>query len=158
TIGLSLLVITMVSWEVMLSKGEEWNWLGDPFWRAQTLAAFFILPLAGLIFWELHHRSPVVNFRPLRERNFSACCIIIFCAYAVLYGYSTLLPGLLQSLFGYNALQAGVVMSPAGFFAVLTLPVVGFLLGRHRCTVADVDRPAPHGGPQLLDVAAQPPY
>ena len=25
TIGLSLLVITMVSWEIMLSKGEEWN-------------------------------------------------------------------------------------------------------------------------------------
>src|SRR5262249_19145120 len=33
TIGLSLLVITMVSWEVMLSKGEEWNWLGDVFGR-----------------------------------------------------------------------------------------------------------------------------
>ena len=120
----------MVSWEVMLSKGEEWNWLGDAFGRVQTLAALFILALGGLIFWELHHRSPVVNFRPLRERNFSACCIIIFCAYAVLYGASTSLPGLLQSLFGYNALQAGLVMSPAGFFAVITLPVVGFLLGR----------------------------
>ena len=130
SIGLSLLVITMVSWEVMLSKGEEWNWLGDAFGRVQTLAALFILALGGLIFWELRHRSPVVNFRPLRERNFSACCIIIFCAYAVLYGASTSLPGLLQSLFGYNALQAGLVMSPAGFFAVITLPVVGFLLGR----------------------------
>jgi MFS transporter, DHA2 family, multidrug resistance protein len=130
TIGLSLLVITMVSWEVMLSKGEEWNWLGDAFWRVQTLAALFILALAGLIFWELRHRSPVVNFRPLRERNFSAGCIIIFCAYAVLYGASTSLPGLLQSLFGYNALQAGLVMSPAGFFAVLTMPFVARVLGR----------------------------
>ncbi|MGC2221216.1 MAG: DHA2 family efflux MFS transporter permease subunit [Methylocella sp.] len=130
TIGLSLLVITMVCWEVMLSKGEEWNWLGDAFWRVQTLAALFVLALAGLIFWELHHRSPVVNFRPLRERNFSACCIIIFCAYAVLYGYSTLLPGLLQALFGYNALQSGLVMSPAGFFAVLTMPIVARVLGR----------------------------
>jgi MFS transporter, DHA2 family, multidrug resistance protein len=37
---------------------------------------------------------------------------------------------LLQSLFGYNALQAGLVMSPADFFAVFTLPVVAFLLGR----------------------------
>ena len=31
SIGLSLLVIVMVSWEVMLSKGQEWDWLGDPF-------------------------------------------------------------------------------------------------------------------------------
>ena len=72
----------------------------------------------------------MVNFRPLRERNFAACCIIIFCAYAVLYGASTSLPGLLQSFFGYNALDAGLVMSPAGFFAVLAMPVVGRLLGR----------------------------
>jgi DHA2 family multidrug resistance protein len=130
TIGLSLLVITMVSWEVMLSKGEEWNWLGDVFGRIQTLLTLFIVGLGGLIVWEMHHKSPVVNFRPLRERNFSACCIIIFGAYAVLYGASTSLPGLLQSLFGYNATQAGLVMSPSGFFAVLTLPIVGRVLGR----------------------------
>jgi MFS transporter, DHA2 family, multidrug resistance protein len=130
TIGLSLLVITMVCWEVMLSKGEEWDWLGDPFGRVQTLAGLFIVALGGLIFWELRHRSPVVNFRPLQERNFSVCCIIIFSAYAVLYGASTSLPGLLQSLFGYDALHAGIVMSPAGLFAVLVMPVIGFVLGR----------------------------
>ena len=130
SIGLSLLVIVMVSWEVMLSKGQEWDWLGDPFWRVQALAVFFAVGLVGLIFWELRHRSPVVNFRPLRERNFAACCLIIFCAYLALYGASTSLPGLLQSLFGYDALSAGLVMSPAGFFAVLAMPVVGFTLGR----------------------------
>ena len=130
SIGLSLLVITMVCWEVVLSKGEEWDWLGDPFGRVQTLAVLFAVALGGLIFWELRHRNPVVNFRPLRERNFSLCCIIIFSAYAVLYGASTSLPGLLQSLFGYDALHAGIVMSPAGLFAVLVMPVVAFVLGR----------------------------
>jgi DHA2 family multidrug resistance protein len=94
------------------------------------LAIFFAVGLVGLIFWELHHRNPVVNFRPLRERNFAACCIIIFCAYLALYAASTSLPGLLQSLFGYDALSAGLVMSPAGFFAVLAMPIVGRLLGR----------------------------
>ena len=48
----------------------------------------------------------MVNFRPLRERNFAACCVIIFCAFAVLYAASTSLPALLQSLFGYDALSA----------------------------------------------------
>ena len=130
TIGLSLLVITMVCWEVMLSKGQEWDWLGDPFWRVQTLAILFAAGLAGLISWELRRPNPVVNFRPLRERNFAACCVIIFTAFAVLYAASTSLPGLLQSLFGYDALSAGLVMSPAGFFAVITMPFVGRLLGR----------------------------
>jgi len=130
SVGLLLLVIIMVCWEVMLSKGQQWDWLGDPFWRVQTLAALFAVGLGGLIFWELRSPNPVVNFRPLGERNFAACCIIIFCAYAVLYGASTSLPGLLQSLFGYDALDAGLVMSPAGFFALLAMPVVAFLLGR----------------------------
>jgi MFS transporter, DHA2 family, multidrug resistance protein len=130
SIGLSLLVIVMVCWEVMLSKGQEWDWLGDPFWRVQTLATLFAVGLVGLVYWELRSPNPVINFRPLGERNFSACCIIIFCAYAVLYGASTSLPGLLQSLFGYNALDAGLVMSPAGLFAVLAMPVIGLMLGR----------------------------
>jgi MFS transporter, DHA2 family, multidrug resistance protein len=100
SIGLLLLVITMVCWEVILSKGEQWNWFGDAFGRVQTLAALFIVALGGLIFWELRHRSPVINFRPLRERNFTVCCIIVFTAFAVLYGASTSLLALLQSLFG----------------------------------------------------------
>ena len=111
SIGLSLLIIVMVCWEVMLSKGQEWDWLGDPFWRVQTLATLFAVGLGGLVFWEMRSPNPVVNFRPLGERNFGACCIIIFCAYAVLYGASTSLPGLLQSLFGYNALDAGLVIN-----------------------------------------------
>ena len=128
-IGLSLLVIVMVSWEVVLSKGQEWDWLGDPFWRVQTLAIFFAAGLVALIFWELRHRNPVVNFRTLGERNFAACCIMIFCAYLALYASTKSMLGLLQSLFGYDALSTGLVMSPAGIFAVIAMPIVGRLLG-----------------------------
>jgi MFS transporter, DHA2 family, multidrug resistance protein len=130
SVGLSLLIIVMVSWEVMLSKGQEWDWMGDPFGRVQTLVTFFGVGLIALILWELRHPSPVVNFRPMRERNFSASCLVIFCAYMVLYAASTSLPALLQALFGYDALSAGLVMSPGGFFAVVAMPVVGFVLGR----------------------------
>ncbi len=130
SLGLSLLVIVMVSWEVLLSKGQEWDWLSDPFWRVQTLAVLFIVGLIALISWEMRHPSPVVNFRPLRERNFAVCCLIIFCAFAVLYAASTSLPALLQSLFGYDALSAGLVMSPAGLGALVAMPFVGRALGR----------------------------
>ena len=129
SIGLLLLAIVIVCWEVMLSKGQEWDWLGDPFWRIQTLAICFIAGLAGLVFWELRHRNPVVNFRPLGERNFAACCIIIFCAYLALFVATKSLLGLLQSLFGYDALSTGLVMSPSGIFAVIAMPIVGRLIG-----------------------------
>jgi DHA2 family multidrug resistance protein len=130
SIGLSVLLLVVVCWEVMLSKGQEWDWFGDPFWRIQTLATFFVVGLVGLIFWELRSPNPVINFRPLAERNFAACCIIISCAFAVLYGATKSLPALIQSLFGYNALDAGLVMSPSGLFAIMAMPIVGFMLGR----------------------------
>jgi DHA2 family multidrug resistance protein len=129
-LGLLLLVIVMVSWEVGLSKGQEWDWFSDPFWRVQALGGCFLLGLISLILWELRHPNPVVNFRPLRERNFAACCVIIFGAFAVLYAASTSLPALLQALFGYDALSAGFVMSPAGFGALVAMPFIGVALGR----------------------------
>ena len=44
-IGLGLLALIMSSWEVMLSKGQEWDWYNDPFWRVQTLFVLFVLGL-----------------------------------------------------------------------------------------------------------------
>ena len=114
----------------MLSKGQEWDWYNDPFWRVQTLFILFVLGLGGLIFRELRIANPVVDFRPLGERNFAACCIIIFCAFGVLYGASTSLPGLLQSLFGYDAYVSGLVQSPSGIFSIMMMVVVGALIGR----------------------------
>ena len=130
SIGLGLLVITLACWEVLLSKGQEWDWLGDPFGRVQTLVILIVIGAICLIFWETRHASPIVNFRPLLDRNFSISCIVIFFAFGVLYGSSTLLPALLESLFGYDAFHAGLVLSPSGAFTILALIVVGALLGR----------------------------
>jgi DHA2 family multidrug resistance protein len=129
-IGFGLLALTMSSWEIMLSKGQQWDWLGDPFWRVQTLLICFVGGLVFLVIREMRISNPVVNFRPLGERNFAACCIIIFCAYAALYGQSTSLPALLQSLFGYDAYHSGLVLSPSGISAIAVLLIVGTLLGR----------------------------
>jgi len=130
TLGLCLLGITMICWEVMLSKGQEWDWLGDPFFRVQTLLALFVFCLGALIYRELRIANPLINFRTLLDRNFRSCCIIIFCAFGVLYANTTALPGLLQSLFGYDATTSGLVLSPAGIFAIIVLLIVGVLLSR----------------------------
>ena len=130
TFGLCLLSITMVSWEVLLSKGQEWDWFGDPFYRIQTLAFLFVGGLGGLIYRETHIANPLINFKTLKDRNFRACCIIIACAFGVLYANTTSLPGLLQTLFGYDATTSGLVLSPAGIGAVIILFVVGAALGR----------------------------
>jgi DHA2 family multidrug resistance protein len=129
-IGFGLLALVMSSWEIMLSKGQQWDWLGDVFWRVQTLLVLFVFGLGFLIYREMRIPNPVVNFRPLGERNFAACCIIIFCAYGALYASSTSLPALLQTLFGYDAYHSGLVLSPSGVGSIMMLILVGRLLGK----------------------------
>jgi MFS transporter, DHA2 family, multidrug resistance protein len=130
TLGLCLLCLTMISWEIVLSKGQEWDWLGDPSFRVQTLLALFALGVSTLVWRELRISNPLINFRTLADRNFRWSCVIIFCAFGVLYANTTTLPALLQSLFGYDATTSGLVLSPSGVVAVMMLFVVGLSLSR----------------------------
>ena len=127
-LGLGLLALVIASLEVMLDKGQEWDWLGDVFCRVQTLLIVFVLALAGLLYRELTIASPLVNFRVLRERNFTVSCGITFGAFAVLYMSSVALPLMLLTCFGYDAYAAGLVLWPAGVFSAVVLLVVGRLL------------------------------
>ncbi len=129
-VGLGLLALVMSCWEIMLSKGQEWDWVGDPFGRVQTLMILFALGLGLLIFREMRIKNPIVNFRVLGERNLALSCVILSCAYAVLYAASFSLPNLLQALFGYDAYRAGLVLSPGGITSITALLVAGVLLSR----------------------------
>jgi hypothetical protein len=51
-IGLGLLAPVMAPSEVMLTKGQEWDWLGAPFWRVQTLLIEFVPCRGGLLYQE----------------------------------------------------------------------------------------------------------
>src|SRR4051812_8708004 len=70
TLGLCLLSLTMISWEIVLSKGQEWDWFGDPFWRVQTLTVLFVAGLGSLLWRETRIANPLINFRTLADRNF----------------------------------------------------------------------------------------
>jgi MFS transporter, DHA2 family, multidrug resistance protein len=129
-IGLGLLTLVMACWEIALSKGQEWDWLGDPFGRVQTLVTLFAVGLVLLIVREMRTEYPIINFRVLGERNLAISCVILFFAFAVVYGASIALPALLQSLFNYDALQAGLAMSPSGVTSMVAMVLVGVLMGR----------------------------
>jgi DHA2 family multidrug resistance protein len=129
-IGLGLLVLAICCWEIMLSKGQEWDWLGDPFGRVQTLMALFVLGLGLLLIREMRTASPIIDFRVLRERNFAVCCVIMFLAFAVVYCASIALPTMLQGLYGYDALRSGLAMSPSGVSSMAAMVVAGVLMGR----------------------------
>jgi MFS transporter, DHA2 family, multidrug resistance protein len=129
-VGLGLVTVGLASLEVLLSKGQEWDWLGDPFGRVHWLVAGVVVGLSLAVWWELRVDGPMVDLRPLADRNFAASSIICFCAAGIMCACSTALPLLLQNLLGYDAIQAGLMMSTAGVFSTLALPIVIVLLGR----------------------------
>ena len=115
------------------------------------------MSLFALIVRETGIANPLINFRTLADRNFRICCIIIFCAFGVLYANTTTLPGLLQTLFGYDATTSGLVLSPAGVFAVVdAVHRRRAADARRGCPLSDGGRAGDDGGRQLLDVANEP--
>jgi DHA2 family multidrug resistance protein len=129
-VGLALVSLGLGSLEVLYAKGQEWDWLGDPFWRVQGFLLAMLVGLGAFVVWELRHPDPMINLRMLGERNFLACGLILYLSFAGLYGANVATPQMLQELFGYDAFHAGLVLSPPAFVTMLTMPVVGFLLGR----------------------------
>ncbi|WP_428307703.1 DHA2 family efflux MFS transporter permease subunit [Lacipirellula sp.] len=129
-IGIGLLALAISSWEILLSKGQEWDWFGDPFGRIQTLTLVLTVGAALFVYRSLRRENPLINLRVLGERNFTMSAIIIFSAFSVLYAASIALPAMLQTLFGYDALHAGLVLSPGGISSISMLVIVSALLGR----------------------------
>lgn len=129
-LGLGYLVVGMAAFEVLISKGHEWDWFHDDAHRVHGLAAVALVALVLLVRRELTIENPVINLRPLADRNFALASGLAFATFGALYGATTLIPAMLQSLYGYNALQSGFVLSPAGFFSVSLMPVIAGLLGR----------------------------
>jgi MFS transporter, DHA2 family, multidrug resistance protein len=127
-IGLGLLTIGLASMELVLDKGQTFDWFGSPFIvRMSILAA---VTLVGAVVYELLHPDPIINLRLFKDRNFAMASVGVFCAFGVLYGSTVLLPQLLQTLMGYTALNAGLVLSPAGLVTMTVMPMIGIALGK----------------------------
>ena len=54
-VGLGLIAVGLGCLEVILSKGQEWDWFGDPFFRVQPLVALLVICLGSAVVWELRH-------------------------------------------------------------------------------------------------------
>jgi MFS transporter, DHA2 family, multidrug resistance protein len=54
--------------------------------------------------WELYVKDPIVDFRLFGSRNFAIAGTLLFVFGVGLFGTTTLIPQMLQSLYGYGPL------------------------------------------------------
>jgi DHA2 family multidrug resistance protein len=127
-IGFGLLALGLGALEVVLDEGQKNDWFGSRF--IATFAVIMVVSLVGVVLWELRQKQPVIDFHILKDRNFMLSTVTMLIMGIVLYGSTTLMPLLLQTLLGYTSTTSGLVLSPGGFVVIFCMPVVGLLLRR----------------------------
>ena len=131
-VGILLLTVGMGSLQIMLDKGQEYDWFGS-----NTIIALCIIAVVCLTFlvvWELNHELPITNLRLMLIPNYGLGCVLVFTGFFTYYGGLVLLPEFLQDLYGLSPTQAGEVTGLFGITLYVTILLVNrmyqFLDGR----------------------------
>lgn len=124
--GIILLAVAVGSLQTILEKGEDDDWFSSKFITVLTVSA--VLGLFLFIWRELSTGNPIVNFKILRHRSFSAGMLTSFMLGIGLYGSTFVFPVFCQSLLGFTAQQTGMILFPGGLFTVIMIPFVGKML------------------------------
>ena len=127
-IGIALVGIGSASLEVLLDRGQIDDWFGSTF--ISWMFATAVLCLGTAIWWELRQSDPIIDLRLLGTRNFAIACFLYFLFGFGLFGSTTMIPQLLQSLYGYRAIDAGLVLGPGAFVITVLAPVGAQLIQR----------------------------
>ena len=127
-IGFGLMAVGLATLQLVLDKGQEDDWFSSPFIVRSVLIA--IVALVAFVVWELRVKEPIVNLRVLGNRNFATGTALIATVGIALYGTTALLPLFLQTLLNYPALQSGLAVSPRGIGAIVSMVLVGRLIGK----------------------------
>ncbi len=126
--GFGLLAVGIGFLQIVLDKGQEDDWFGSNF--ITTLTVISVICLVTLVFWELHTKEPILDFRLFKNVNFATASLMMFMVGAASFSTTVLMPQFLQSLMGYTAETAGMVLSAAAVILLVELPIVGQLTGR----------------------------
>jgi DHA2 family multidrug resistance protein len=127
-VGFGLMAIGLATLQLVLDKGQEEDWFASAFIVRSVLIA--VVALVAFVIWELRTKEPIVNLRVLANRNFATGTALIATVGVALYGTTALLPLFLQTLLGYPALQSGLAVSPRGIGAIVSMILVGRMLGK----------------------------
>jgi MFS transporter, DHA2 family, multidrug resistance protein len=123
--GIILLVIAVSCLQILLDKGEQWDWWNSR--MIQTLTITSIVGFTFLIIRELWFPSPFLDLRIFANPSFLLSIICLMVSYGIYFGTIVLVPLWLQEYMEYNAEWAGLAVAALGIgpvFLALTTPKI----------------------------------
>lgn len=127
-LGYGALALFIASIQLFLDRGPSQDWL-----ISKEIWVYLVLALTGLYFFCVQTataRSPFFSRGLLNDSNFRLGCAFGFFVGVLMYCAMALLPPLLQKLLGLPAFDAGVATVPRGVGMLLSMVMVGRLVGR----------------------------
>ncbi len=128
-IGFVLLAISVTCLQIILDKGQQFDWMRSPIIR--TLSVISFLGFAYLIAWEANHPSPLIDLSLFKIRSYSISVIFILVIYAMYFGSVVIIPLWLQTNMGYTSIWAGIAVAPIGIAPFFFSGFTGILINKY---------------------------
>ncbi len=127
-IGILLLTAGLGSLQYILEEGERDDWYSSV--GIQRLTVLAVVSLVSLIWWELSPRNkhPIVDFRVLKNKSFSAGLVMFLTLGFGLYGAIFIFPLFTQNVLGFSPTATGLVLLPGGLATAASAMICGRLL------------------------------
>ncbi|MFR1671432.1 MAG: DHA2 family efflux MFS transporter permease subunit [Candidatus Gastranaerophilaceae bacterium] len=127
-VGFSLLVVWLLTMQIVLDKGEQYNWF-DTTWVC-WLAGISLFSFIFFVVWELEYKDPMVNVRILKDKNFAIGTYLGAFVNMIIYVTIVLLPKYLQSIMGYTAYLSGLSLAPRVISCLVMLCFIDKLVAK----------------------------
>ena len=125
-LGMISLILWLLSMQIVLDKGQQYNWF-DCAWIS-WLAGFSACALAFFIVWEIECKTPLINLRLFKDRNFLIGTILSASVNMLVFSSIVLIPQFLQNMMGYTAILSGYALAPRIISCVLMMLVINQLM------------------------------
>jgi len=127
--GLVFLAMFIGGLQYLLDRGQQEDWFSSASirWSAATLAVGLALFVAHSL---MTKRESLFNLSMFADRNFAAASIVGGAMGLSLYGGMLLQPVLFESVLQYPTFDTGLAMMPRGFGSLLSMLIVGRLVGK----------------------------
>lgn len=130
--GIGLLAVGLGSLQYVLEEGQANDWFEDAVILRLTILAVFCL--VTLVWWELSSRnkSPVVDFRVLKNRQLAASIFLFVALGFGLYGGVYLFPLFTQTILRFTPTETGLALLPGGLATAFSAIICGRILNGPR--------------------------
>ena len=122
-VGLLLLFVGVICFQMVLDRGHELDWLSSM--QIRVMLVVSVLCFFLFLAWEAGEAHPVVDLSLFRYRNFVVGSALVGVLYMAFIVGMVIYPVWLQTSLGYTATWSGIAMAGTGIMPIILFPILG---------------------------------